>query len=515
MLMKRLFFFLVLMLVTSVAWFTGCKKVKLPVVETVGVSDVTVTGCIVGGTVVTDGGGDIVERGVCWSKGDLPTINGEHLHTTGGLGAFSCSVTGLEPATEYTVRAYASNEAGVAYGDAVRFTTLPDGGDEPEGLPQVYTVGVNVLSWTSVTGSGIVTKPGGSDILECGVCWSTEPNPTIDGDHQASPVTGSTAFYCTINDLLPYEEYYLRAYAVNRTGVGYGEQCNFRMEFLIAGALDGLFSVSLAQRVHFSQGNLQYRASSNEWRFAENQWDYVGSQSPSVGDPGGSVPGSDNLGVSSTYDGWIDLFGWNTSGYESIAGDHYPWACNADGTFYYAYDEPYANLYDHDGTADWGYNPIVNGGNQFQLGWRTLSIEEWDYVINTRNTVSGIRYAKACVNGVNGLVLLPDDWDASCYPFDHPNEGAASFSSNSIAASQWETLECLGAVFMPAAGFRNCSINVHVQYPGALGRYWSSSTGSSKNAKDVFFEDSQLALDDDNKALGFSVRLVIFLQYVQ
>ena len=95
---------------------------------------------------------------------------------------------------------------------------------------------------------------------------------------------------------------------------------------IIDGRLPGLFSVSQDQQVQFSQGNLQYRASTNTWRFAEHQWDYVGSQKSSfVGEVdgvsiiweniGGTVSGSDNSEISPTYNGWIDLFGWGTSGY--------------------------------------------------------------------------------------------------------------------------------------------------------------------------------------------------------
>ena len=43
------------------------------------------------------------------------------------------------------------------------------------------------------------------------------------------------------------------------------------------GAINGLFSVSENSQVYFSQGNLQYQASTHTWRFAENQWDYVGN----------------------------------------------------------------------------------------------------------------------------------------------------------------------------------------------------------------------------------------------
>ena len=75
------------------------------------------------------------------------------------------------------------------------------------------------------------------------------------------------------------------------------------------GVLPGLFSVSATRQVRFSQGNLQYQASTNTWRFAEHQYDYVGTQTADrYGNYGGNVSGSDNRSISSTYSGWIDLF---------------------------------------------------------------------------------------------------------------------------------------------------------------------------------------------------------------
>ncbi|MBR4498358.1 MAG: hypothetical protein IKP08_06750 [Bacteroidales bacterium] len=80
------------------------------------------------------------------------------------------------------------------------------------------------------------------------------------------------------------------------------------------GAILAEFSVSDSTKVHFSQGNLQYQASSNTWRFAENQWDFVGDSIDGTVYEKGIK--SDNAKISSSYDGWIDLFGFGTSGYK-------------------------------------------------------------------------------------------------------------------------------------------------------------------------------------------------------
>ncbi len=152
------------------------------------------------------------------------------------------------------------------------------------------------------------------------------------------------------------------------------------------GALPGLFSVSATKQVHFSQGNLQYQASTNTWRFAEHQYDYVGTQTADErGNYGGNVSGSDNRSISSTYSGWIDLFGWGTGSNPTLSSTSYM----DYGTF-----------------VDWGGNPISNGGNTVNQ-WRTLTIAEWNYLLNTRTDASSKRGTGHCLWGVRSLQDSP------------------------------------------------------------------------------------------------------------
>ena len=255
------------------------------------------------------------------------------------------------------------------------------------------------------------------------------------------------------------------------------------------GAINGLFSVSATRQVWFSQGNLQYQASTNVWRFADNQYDCIGYA---------------NSNISSTYSGWIDLFGWGTSGYDHGAVCYQPWSTSRTTSYYFAYGQSDYNLYDQTGKADWGYNPISNGGNQANQ-WRTLTMNEWFYVFNTRTTSSGIRYAMAKVNNVNGVILLPDDWSTSYYMLNSTNGSGVSFSSNIISATQWSTLEQHGAVFLPAAGGRG---GISVFNVGSYGSYWSASFYNSDLAWYVYFEGGLLYTYYMERYYGRSVRLV-------
>jgi len=271
------------------------------------------------------------------------------------------------------------------------------------------------------------------------------------------------------------------------------------MTLVPTGAINGLFSVAATPQVYFSKGNLQYRASTNTWQFAEHQWDYIGS---------------DNSNISSTYSGWIDLFGWGTSGYHNNNDpynvNYYPWSNSTssdnNGINSYGYgpsmgqpDEAMVNTSAH---YDWGvHNPISNGGKQAGQ-WKTMSRYAWVYIFEER---SGIRYAKAKVNDVNGVILLPDDWSSETYSLSNTNSGGASFSSNIISASQWNTLEQAGAVFLPAAEYRYGT----TVSEGNGGRYWSASQEDKDQAKGMYFNASKIeTYKKCPRYHGLSVRLV-------
>jgi len=250
------------------------------------------------------------------------------------------------------------------------------------------------------------------------------------------------------------------------------------------GVLPGLFSTSLSKQVCFSRGNLQYQASTDTWRFAKQQFDYVGT---------------DNANVSPTYSGWIDLFGFGTSGYDG----KYPYMTSTS-FFDYAVGEIAGTNY------DWGvYNAISNGGNQTGL-WRTPTKDEWVYLFNKRMTSSGIRYAKANVNGKNGVILLPDDWDVSVFVLSNTNQPEADYTSNTIDASQWTEMEEAGAVFLPAAGGRD---GISVVLNDSNGSYWSTSweedSGSTTFPYLLGFNSSGFFPDGLGSGdFGRSVRLV-------
>ena len=114
-----------------------------------------------------------------------------------------------------------------------------------------------------------------------GLCWGENPNPTINDHYMELGSGGVGQFSGTITGLENNTTYYVRAFAVTDEGTFFGEQQSFTTLDMLnipapTGAINGLFSVSPSKQVYFSQGNLQYQASTNTWRFAEHQYDYVG-----------------------------------------------------------------------------------------------------------------------------------------------------------------------------------------------------------------------------------------------
>ncbi|NCA77506.1 MAG: hypothetical protein EOM90_14330 [Alphaproteobacteria bacterium] len=95
-----------------------------PTVTTISVSSIYDNSAVCGGIVVSNGGANITEQGICWSKNQNPTINDFHTSDENGWSSFECKITNLEPSTQYYVRSYATNITGTGYGNEVNFTTL-------------------------------------------------------------------------------------------------------------------------------------------------------------------------------------------------------------------------------------------------------------------------------------------------------------------------------------------------------------------------------------------------------
>ena len=201
------------------------------------------------------------------------------------------------------------------------------------------------------------------------------------------------------------------------------------------GAIAGIFSVGPDNKVYFSNGNLQAKINAypNEpnWYFADHQWDVIGS----------------TLSVRTEY------FTWN------------------------AIKEAYPNTF-----VDWKNSSIENG-NKGKTTWRVLTADEWLYLFCKRKDANSL-FTTGKVNGVNGVILLPDNWSQE--KFDNAKKGLIynpdedlyrndnenNFSFITREGDAWTAMEQAGAVFLPAAG---SAWEGSPQYVNEACAYWSAT----------------------------------------
>ena len=424
--------------------------------------------------------------------------------------------------------------------------------DGQPGMPENYILTADVSSSIDIIKADVETKAGCSDrymyelsakvkgndsnftSYEVGFCYNITsddnpaPDPTVDecdgfqkigtiftiGNGSTKDITYDLAW------LQPDKTYKVRAYAMN--GVySYGDAV------IIEGS-DGpkplptnwengtnphTFKIGASKSVYFSQANLQYRAQGGiggnaveyaesgenvggTWRFAEHQFDYVGA---------------DNSKMAWNYDGWIDLFGFGTSGYNHNGKCYQPWSTSTTNSDYYAYSPTSynKNLEDENGTADWGKNTIYAGGTP-TTGWRTLTQTEWSYLINSRTNASKLKGEGKVGNCTPGLILLPDDWDWNKTTLaglkDKWIKDGTSDWKNVFSYSEWARMEAEGAIFLPAAGYRSGTGTDTVD---AGADYHASTQSGADNAKELHFESNNITPADNGKRMhGHTVRLV-------
>jgi len=250
------------------------------------------------------------------------------------------------------------------------------------------------------------------------------------------------------------------------------------------GALTGSFSVSETAKVNFSKGNLQYQASTGTWQFAEHQYDRIGN-----------AAGNNTSSGRESQSAWIDLFGWGATGRTDI--NSYlaqPYSVSTTNSDYKTEASARSSeVLTRENGGDWG---VCMGE-----GWRTLTKDEWKYLISTRNvnggTGEGKSYRYATINsdgtGVYGLILYPDDYTSQT-------------SATSYTSAKWSAMEAAGAVFLPAAGYRN---GTSVDGVGDYGYYWSSAAVNSYYAYLLYFGSGGVnPAIVRNRDYGHSVRLV-------
>ena len=192
------------------------NQILVAQMTTTAIGSITSETAVSGGNISDDGGGSISVRGLCWGTTTNPTISNNKTTDGVGTGNFVSYLTGLQPGTTYYVRSYATNNAGTSYGNELSFKSTTS-------VPILSTKDISLINAFSATSGGSIILDGGALINSRGICWSTNSGPTIS-DSKTSDGTGNGSFNSALLGLQPYVKYYVRAYATNSVGTGYGNQ---------------------------------------------------------------------------------------------------------------------------------------------------------------------------------------------------------------------------------------------------------------------------------------------------
>ena len=296
--------------------FTACTKenteVKLPPqLATSQVLDVKSDSATVIGFVVAAGSG-FTEKGVCYGTQPAPTIDDNKVayDTVSTQATYTVKLSGLNYATKYYARAYATDASGTIYGDELTFTTMPV-------APTVTTADFTANTGTTANGGGNVTNDGGADVTARGVCYSTDHNPTISNS-MTSDGSGTGTFTSSLSNLKGLTTYYVRAYATNSAGTNYGNEVSFTTPKAIVtlwiagdyqgwdpgGATDSLMNTDADPTVK----GYAYISTTGGFKFVGEK-DWNGTNYGDGGSAGtlSTDPGAGNLSVSTPGYYWFNL----------------------------------------------------------------------------------------------------------------------------------------------------------------------------------------------------------------
>lgn len=221
---RKTFYKIIAVLFGATILFSACKKeedVKLePQLATTQVLSLTSESATVVGYVIASGSG-FTEKGVCFNTAAAPTIANNKVVYTGQAttATFNVTLSGLAYATKYYARAYATNASTTIYGEEYSFTTLPV-------IPELNTAAITEITGNSASGGGFVMVDGGAAVSVQGVCFGKAHNPTI-ADSKTTDGNSSLPFVSLLSNLDGNTVYYVRAYATNSVGTGYGPEVTF------------------------------------------------------------------------------------------------------------------------------------------------------------------------------------------------------------------------------------------------------------------------------------------------
>jgi uncharacterized protein (TIGR02145 family) len=546
--MKRIFsfpafqvFILGFLLAITNSCKTEINPKLLPLLTTSAITNITQNTATSGGTVISDNGLEVTACGICWSLKPNPTINDSITKDSRGMGVFTSSISRLIADTTYYVRAYATNSEGTAYGFQVTFKTLTSV------FPVLTTTEATDITESTATSGGVITFNGGTAITAHGVCWSTSENPTVQNDKTSDGESNGT-FTSKITNLITGTTYYLRAYATNKTGTGYGNQTTFRTQSIPTLTTTNVTSIGSTTTTSggniISDGGAAVTVRGVCWSTNANPTIADSKTSDGIGE---ATFISKITGLSSGTTYYVRAYATNASGtgygetksfstlfaivfnpnltygsvtdidgnvYKTITIGTQTWMAENLRTSKYRNGESISNLavyadwaaatfgawcdYDNDATTyDSRYGKLYNwyavndSRNIAPTGWHVATDAEWTTLTNyvSANFGTSLCVAKA--------LAATTDWTTSTSTYNI----AGPIDSN-LAINNYSGF----------CAFPGGSRNIYAAFlaVGVSGYWWSSSSYNTTNAwyRGLDHERSYVISNSYTKANGFSVRCV-------
>jgi uncharacterized protein (TIGR02145 family) len=219
----RPIYYLASVMVCLIVIITCIKVEKVVMVSTGSVNNVQANSAKAEGTVVDIGEG-ITQHGHVYGTSSGVTLGGSNIETKlgskGTTGTFTSDLTNLTAGTTYYIRAYVIGSSGTQLGKEISFKT-----SDPV-VPLVTTTAISSITTSAAISGGEVTADGGAPVTARGVCWGTTTGPTITNG-KTTDGSGTGSFTSSLSNLVDGTTYYIKAYATNTAGTGYGNEISF------------------------------------------------------------------------------------------------------------------------------------------------------------------------------------------------------------------------------------------------------------------------------------------------
>ncbi len=200
---------------------TGEVVPELAQVEATCITKISTQTALFQGRLINTGGVTLDSLGIAYGTNETPDTSQNIILVNPVAGDFEVPLADLIPGQMYYVRVFAINDAGVAYSNELSFTALLH-----LSIPGVNTVDISDLRPTGAVAHGDVFFDGGLEVTMTGFCYSQQVSPTIS-DSTVNAGEGLGSFSAYLTNLKSKKTYYVRAFAKNSEGVGYGDELEF------------------------------------------------------------------------------------------------------------------------------------------------------------------------------------------------------------------------------------------------------------------------------------------------